>query len=256
MLAVSLFPFLSILACVIGTLALLIAALALGELTSTAQRHPGAIDAEELDALLREIETTSRALGDVLANDRELERLQAELVAMGFAPGTTAADLAREREDRTELARLERAARERDAEIEALEAAARQLENEVHAQTLPDEDARIQILPRGSGPPLAPYFVECRRDGVRIRRRDGRFSELLRLDDLVERGRLKVFLETLRVRGNATAIFLVRPDGVETFDHVERLATSQIVRFGKLAIPGDGPLDFQRYDATREAGQP
>ncbi len=249
-LTVSLFPFLSILACVIGTLTLMIAALALGELASSANTHPGAISQSELSLLVRRIAASGRELSDALAQQRQLTALQQRLQEHGFDTDVNAQRLTAQIEDRRHFARLQRLREEREAEIGVLRASALVVEREIRDQPTVAEDAPVLILPRGSGPALTPYFVECRQSGVRIRRKNGTWSEEWRLDDLVDRGRYKVFLEEVRFRGNASAIFLVRPDGVETFRRAELLASSQYVRHGKLAIPGTGAIDFRRYDST------
>ena len=249
-LAVSLFPFLSILACVIGTLTLMIAALALGEMASSSRAHPGAINESELSLLVSRIEVSSRKLGETLSEHRRLAALRLRWRKLGFAEDASAATLTRQIEDRRQLADLERKRAEREAEIQALNSAAEVLESEIRNYAEPPDDAPVHILPRGSGPPLAPYFVECRRDGVRVRKQDGNWSEEWDLDDMIDHGRFKVFLEEVRIRGSSTAIFLIRPDGVETARRALLLASTQYVRFGKLAIPGSGEIDFRRYDAS------
>lgn len=249
-LAVSLFPFLSILACVIGTLTLMIAALAIGEMASSSEAHPGAIDERELSSLVDRIAESSIKLGKTLSERRQLAALRREWRALGFDEDADVERLARQLEDRRQLADLERLRARREAEIEALRSAAEVLDAEIlEAAELPD-DAPVQILPRGTGPPLAPFFVECQQDGVRIRKRDGRWSEVWNLDDIIDHGRFTVFLEEVRIRGNSTVIFLIRPDGVETAERALLLASTRYVRSGKLPIPGDGALDFRRYDAA------
>jgi hypothetical protein len=249
-LVVSLFPFLSILACVIGTLTLMIAALALGEMASSSQTHPGAIDESELSLLVDRIESSSQKLGNTLAEQRKLASVRRQWRELGFGDDANVDGLARQIADRRQLADLKRTRRQREAEIEALRAAAEVLESEIRSYDEPPDDAPVQILPWGSGPPLAPYFVECRRDGVRVRKKDGSWSEEWNLDDLVDHGRFKVFLEEVRYRGNSTAIFLIRPDGVESAERALLLASTHYVRAGKLPIPGSGEIDFRRYDTA------
>jgi hypothetical protein len=252
-LAVSLFPFLSILACVIGTLTLMIAALALGQMASSSKTHPGAINENELALLVDRIEASSRELGKTLSERRQLAALRRQWKELGFDDDASVEGLARQIEDRRQLAGLVRRRAEQEAEIEALRSAAEVLESEIRDAAEPPDDAPVQVLPRGSGPPLVPYFVECRRDGVRIRRKDGSWSEEWSLDNMLDHGRFKVFLEEVRIRTNSTAIFLVRPDGVKTAQRAELLASTLYVRTGKLAIPGTGEIDFRRYDATTHA---
>jgi hypothetical protein len=251
-LAVSLFPFLSILACVIGVLTLMIAALALDEMASSSETHPGAIDEVELAQLVGRIEVSSTKLGESLAQRRELTALRHQWQALGFDEDAAPEDLARQIKDRDQLAEIKRRRARIEAEIEALRSAAQALETEIRDSAEASDDAPVQILPRGTGPPLAPYFVECGRGGVRIRKKDGSWSEQWNLDDMIDHGRFKVFLEQVRNRGSSTVIFLIRPDGVDTAERVQHLASTQYVRSGKLAIPGAGEIDFRRYDAASQ----
>ena len=119
------------------------------------------------------------------------------------------------------------------------------MKNEIENLAELPGDAPIEILPAGDGPDLTPYFVEIQSDGVRVLTKEGAWSLLLNLGDLHERGRFKVFLENVRAKGNATTIFLVRPNGVKNFKRAEIISKEIFVRFGKLPIPGSGVIDFK-----------
>jgi len=46
-------------------------------------------------------------------------------------------------------------------------------------------------------------------------------------------------------------IFLIRPDGVESFFEAENVANQFKVRNAKLPLPGDGDLDFSLMQQAR-----
>ncbi|MFT5444621.1 MAG: hypothetical protein ACI8W3_003678 [Myxococcota bacterium] len=252
-LAVTLFPFLSILACVIGTLTLMIAALALGEMATQSPTREPVTREEDLQVLVERIDAESRSLGEALAAQRSLASVRDAIAARGFARDATPGQIKQQLADRRAVSELTAKREQLDQEVSELRAAAEVLETEIRNRSVLAEDAPVEILPHGTGSLLAPYFVETLPEGVRIRRKDGAWSEEWSLDDILERGRFKVFLEEVRVRGNATVIFLVRPLGVDTFRRAELLATSHYVRFGKLAIPGTGKIDFQKHDDALSA---
>jgi hypothetical protein len=50
----------------------------------------------------------------------------------------------------------------------------------------------------------------------------------------------------VRSRPDATVIFLIRPDGVDTFERARQRAHQLNVRYAKLPLPGQGDLRFGR----------
>ncbi len=259
-LSVSLFPFLSVLACVIGTLTLLIAALAIGEMASDLDPAASTGDPEaseqEIQAWTDRIAVLKKRLDQALEERKRLTTLERRLSGFGISSKARAQELESAVDRRLEDARIHRRKRAADRELREARSSIQLLEKELALSRLPSEDAPIEILPRGRGDLLVPYFVECRTGGVRLLKRSGDWSEELHLDDLVERGRFKVFLEKVRSLGNASAIFLIRPDGTESFRKAAALAEALYVRYGKLPVPGKGKIDFHLLqNAADEAGR-
>jgi hypothetical protein len=242
-LASSLFPFLSVLACVIGTLALLIASLAMNQvaegLRALDPEAPAPPELETQRAAVRALEHKLAAARDVGA---ERAALQAELRALGIAPSTAAArQHVAARLSSAQLARrleaLQREARELD---DALVGISRALERPLDR----GEAGTIRIHPQGRGEALRPFFVECRSEGLRIYYED--LDDSLFLDRKSVRGQsqFEVFLRRARSIGNHTVVFLIRPDGVETYDWAVVTATNMSVRHAKLPLPGPGAIEF------------
>jgi hypothetical protein len=266
-LSVSLFPFLSVLACVIGTLTLLIAILALSQMASGVASEPDELNegtrlaglvpsgpTMDVESWVDKISALSAKLGDALQTERQLSALRKELTRYGVPEDASLAELEGSIDEQLE----EEALRKRKLEVErelrelgtALEVAVSDLASQ---QEVPD-DAPVLILPRGSRDALAPFFVECRQAGIRIFKKDGTWSEVMNLQDLVERGRFKVFLEKVRSIRNSSTVFLIRPRGVETYRHAQALAEGAYARHAKLPIPGDGEIIFRLSSESKTPG--
>jgi hypothetical protein len=145
---------------------------------------------------------------------------------------------------RQSQAALQRRIADLRRESEELDAAIDEILDALESLAEPSEPTRIQIQPGGVNTDLIPFFAECRSEGVRIRRADGEWGLPLRIDDIVDGPRFKVFLNRVKAIRNGTVIFLIRPDGVDTYQDAFRYAERLAIRHGKLALPGSGELDF------------
>jgi len=107
-----------------------------------------------------------------------------------------------------------------------------------------DDDQPIRILPHGSGTPLRPFFVECREAGVRVWRDDFSGSIYLARGDLDDESRFSAFLQRVRMVREGTVVFLIRPDGVDTYRWAQGRTDRLYVRHAKLPVPSFGELEF------------
>ncbi|MCG8590799.1 MAG: hypothetical protein MJE66_16025 [Proteobacteria bacterium] len=240
---VSLFPFLSVLACVIGTLTLLIAAVAVGQVAND-WAEAVAPDDEALAAWAREeargLESRLRAAE---RTEQELASLEAELRALGAPRDRSArrqwvSDRLRLADTQVEVARLQERLRRQEAAVAVARA-----EGEASRARGP---RRITIQPRGESRGLTPHFVECTSRGLRLLSADGTASRVLQLSDVVDAARYNRFLEQVGRAPGATVIFLLRPEGVRTYQRAVARARELRVRHGKLPLPGDGEVNFGR----------
>jgi len=249
----SLFPFLSVLACIIGTLTLLITATAIGEMAGET------LDVERYEALEREIEDGRRRLAALRALREEVGELEAGVAEARETRAALEAELAR-REDavaaaaplREQLARARERQSTLEAELAQVEAEQEGLEARLQERREALARAPILIEPSGSGTGLEPHFAECRDDrvvfyeGAELRPAPVPSS---RLDTSPDARR---FLRRVRIGRDATAILLVRPGGIAACRALERQAALLGVRHGRLPLPADGELDFSRM---REGGR-
>jgi len=223
----SLFPFLSVLACVIGALSLLVAALSLGRL-SEPEDEVDRVAYEELRAAVersrkrvRELEARLEGRASVAARQDELERLA------GLEDRVAA--LEAEREELSAAA--ERAAeRARAARAEARER---------------DEERRILVQPGGALRGARPFFVECTRDALVVHKTGETWTVPI-LEEELER-ELPRFLRGVQSRPRSVVIFLIRPDGVRLYGAAARMAERIGVRHGKLPVPGEGRIDLGAF---------
>lgn len=243
--ASSLFPFLSVLACVIGTLTLLIAALALGQLAQdllTEENTPAR--ERELAENKAALERAEQQLEEATRVREERSAAEAELRHLGGQPEASEAERRRSVDTRlaaVALASRIAALRKQAAELDAAVIGAR---TALVTERPKASSGRIRILPHGSDQVLLPFFVECRKEGVRIYTQSATESYYLSRGTIEDTSEFKLYLQRILQVRRASVIFLIRGDGVETYHWAADLAGKYFVRHAKLPLPGDGELEF------------
>jgi hypothetical protein len=248
---VSLFPFLSILVCLIGSLVILIVALSIAE-TRGSQDDAAGERAVELDALVRrlaELQAEAAGLrareGGALAFD-ELIRLQqqaADLEQKAAAPGPPKpADQSREL-----AAAITRAKEQEKSLLKQLQEA--ELKLGTLARAVP-AGVPLRVLPGGGfARNLSPLFIETRKDDVVIHA-PSRTVE-------VPRGKLAAdpdFQRAARFAADSEdrlVVFLVRADSRSTFYAAQDAARKLGAVTGKVPLIGDGELDLSGFLGPR-----
>ncbi len=244
---ISLFPFLSVLACIIGTLTLMIAAMALGEMDNET-----VVSSEQYDRVQQQLTKVQaevarlkkkRSPGDY-RHQFELARAQSSLSALEEKLATTA----KPDETKTgvpvpdiDLAALEK-------ELAALSEQIKKLEELVAQRNRPPEQAEVVIKPGGSGIDIDPRFVECRSDSIVIYSEDEE-SEPVR----ISKGQLAGDASFLNLLGQvaeskrASVIFLIRDDGIDTYNVAHRIAQSHYAKNAKLPVLGQGKINLSMF---------
>jgi hypothetical protein len=261
--AISLFPFLSILTCVIGTLMLLITAIAMARMVG-----PSAAQGQE-----KTDPTVARALRINQLNGRlalqrdHLSRLELEIAERDAAAKSAAAELerarakaaAKKREPSAEelkiqagqaaLAKLAGDAqqatgqvRELQAEIERTRQALEQLHEQLKKEGRLPEEREVKVQPSGSGTNLVASFVECTATGIVIH--EGKDPARIRTADLKSSPEFSRLLERIHDKPEGIVIFLIRSDGLECYQAAQAIAQGNYVRNGKLPIVGQGRIDL------------
>lgn len=245
---VSLFPFLDILACVIGNLILIITAVVLEQVDTKPVAEAARIDdleaeaerqqakaadlQKQLDQLLERSGVATDRLAEVRAKIAAAKQKlvdaqkRAEAVTKPVQqPPPMAADLKKLEEERTQL----------EAELKELE---RQI-----AERKKQPEQMIAVLPPGSGGgPRKGVFVEAAKDGLVIHEGDKPWQ--VPTGKVASDPRFKALLDKIKGDADAIVTFLVRSDGLASLAAGQKAATAAGARSGRVPLPGQGTLDL------------
>jgi hypothetical protein len=257
---VSLFPFMSILVCVIGILMLMITAIVLGQIgkdnlsPEQAENQIEMVnDYEELQESIRSrremIANLELQVGDSTQTKEKLQKAKEELARLREQLNKVEAQAAVRDEklaqSQAEAARLKKEIQTAEDEIQVVDTSVEELEDELADREKPPEEAQVVIQPSGTGANLRPAFVECAASSVVLFEGENQVrvprSKLAESEDFIR------VLDKVKSHENGMLIFLVRPDGIGTYNTARNYARSQYVRNGKLVIASQGQIDLSRY---------
>jgi len=255
--AISLFPFLSILACVIGVLTLIITAMALGQLQEQPassddykldeeyQKLEGEIevDEQELERIKKAIADAEKMSANLAAARQEMEQLQADQLARSNVEQTRDELILEVERFRQQAAEIERQLAERTSKLEVFR-------EELKLRKAPPKAAQVVVRqndrpPESDAPNLKYTVVECRNDRVVIY--GGEEPTEVPRGELGKRD--QAFFQVVeRVAAaqdeGACLLLLVRDDSHATFTDARRIARSRRCLTSKLPLPGQGDLDL------------
>lgn len=255
---VSLFPFLSVLACVIGVLTLMITALALAQMDKPDGQAIERYD--EQQKLLEKIKTEKEKLLDLQmliakanAVREELKLAREELAKLKTDKQMRTDQVTNQEKLKTERLRLLAEANRLRKRIEDLTPDLAALLEELKAlraqlvkRKKPPPEAVVKIQPGGSGLNLKPTFIECTRTGVVIY--DGKKIDRIRRADLPKDEKYLAVLDRVAKQPKGTVVFLMRSDAIGTYWTARNVARSRYCRNGKLAVVGNGKLDLTLFE--------
>ena len=260
---ITLFPFMSVLACVIGTLTLLISGLALGEMGSS---YLAEVEREEAiqeaiqEAITEATTAIERARREVSSLASELSNQEGTIEESGRVSAEFERVRAQQREGdrllaslqvaRQTLGELSRRKESLERDVATLERLAAGLRDELTAQQRSLERAFETVLlrPSGSGTGLRPRFVECSETGLRIDPdQSENLQQFVRAADIVGSHLLRqVFREAGRSK-DRNLILLVRPDSVAVYMAASAEARQLGIQPGAVPVPTQKPLDFSLF---------
>lgn len=246
---VSLFPFLSVLACIIGALTLLLAAVAVGSMGGESVEQLQLNDrmqAAEIflaggRARLEELDAQLTLQKEQVEAQEELGR---RLSALGLSPDISLAELEAQVDLETQLAKMQEQRAGLAKRLAVSKEDVERLEQTVSEKRARRASSPILIDPSGIGREFRPFLVESRAEYVELHRSKGDWSYRIASDQLAHSEPYRKFLRRVRVIHDALLIFLIRPDGVETFLEAQAIANQYGVRNAKLPLPGSGQLDL------------
>ena len=256
--SVSLFPFLDIMASLIGILVLLITAATLAQIGKNVEDPADAQAAKKAQqrvvqyrVVRKRLATDTRKQEDLQelveqaeAARQELEQLKAEAARLE-AERTAAQQLSEKLPPlQAEAERLQELIKEAEPKLKELQQQLAELRS-LLANRKEAGQSQIQILPSGSGYDLAPTFVECSANSVVLYDR----PEPVRIPigQLSAHEAFLKLLDNVKQQPKGTLVFLVRPDGAHTYQVARNVARGRYVTNGKLAVAGQGKLDLSLF---------
>jgi hypothetical protein len=245
---VSLFPFLDILACVIGNLILIITTVVLEQMDTKPIAEAARIDDVRAEAAAEaaRAERLERQLADLRAQtgavSREADAARARIQAAEAKAREAQATL-------TEAAKPVPAPQPPPdsrprlvAETQQLSAEAKKLQADIAARQKPPQQM-IAILPSGSATgPKRGVFVEVTKDRLNVFEQ-GR-SWQVPAAKITSDPQFRKLLEATKADKNAIVTFLVRADGLGTLAAAQQAAQAVGARTGRVPLPGSGSLDL------------
>lgn len=258
--SVSLFPFLSILCCLIGLLTLMIKIISDIKAMERGQNQEQIASALEHQKLQKEI-TKKQAdreeiikkiseKGETAVQMRELDERRLVLRReLDKAKATDAqdSDIALQRRIEALLEQIAKMIKERpplDTKIAELTKELEQRKIDLNAKPPP-----VVVQPRGSGSgdDLNLRFIECEADGIVIRNADGTKTSVSTAAITTEPALAKFFNDAKADR-KSLVLFLIRMDGNSTYQIAAGWAENQFeLRTGKLPIPNKGDIDLSKF---------
>ena len=253
---VSLFPFMSILACVIGTLTLMLTAMALGQMDNDV-----ILSAEKYDKLKRQIEQEKRRLFEVQKKLDEAEAGADDEVKKIADAKMRLEELERQIDALSEL--LDQPVDEAEIEVPIVDAEKHKKRmdaireemaelNEQIAKLKPQvaelgdaEESKVIIQPSGSGVDLDPTFVECTASGLVFLEEQP--PRRVRRDDMGSDEPFLALLDAIAKKPKGIVIFLVREDALDTYFAAYNIARGRYARAGKLPVIGQGQIDLSVF---------
>jgi cell division protein FtsB len=243
---VSLFPFLSILACVIGSLTLILAGIVLGQIGggSSLQQY------ERMKSQIASLETTNDVLGQKVAQavgqDMRLSEDQEDANQIQLPVP--------EEEVRAVLSRLPERNRLRE-NVKELEDRLNRLIKElqtIHAEAADGQKRVLRLIPerqgRGLGKGLQPNYVECTASGLVL------YPEKTSVptSQIGSDGLFLTLIDRVRSRSDQSIMLLVRPNGVSAFDAAQsKLGSEKFSKYGYIPLPPDGEIEFYQDTGNR-----
>lgn len=261
---VSLFPFLSILVCLIGALVLLIVILTMVQsMMADGRSLEEVVRAREADKLRRELAVVTKEL-DTFKQEvdparriiKELEEKKERFVLLRRRLSVSAdekkkldqqlADLQKQLENA--IIQLEQMQKEQPA----IKAVIEKLKAEIAARKLNiDAKPKVVVQQTGSGAATADtklYFVECNAAGIVVHREEG---EPLRITSgsIGTDQAYNNFLREVAADPKSMLLFLLRDDGLSSYNRAAGWADSNFatLRTGKLPLPGQGEVDLSQF---------
>lgn len=264
---ISLFPFLSIIASVIGVLTMMIASLTLAQTRTSdvaadlekieqyeqAKKEIDSAD-ERIEELKLEISVSKSTVLEVREDKKALDMTVQELEDLIVEFERIEKELAEQKKAEVIIPEINAKDRETVADLQtqltSVQEDIAQLEKELKDRKDAPTEGNVTVLPQGSGMNFTPHFVECADGSIVMHNMDP--PKRVRQGDIVKD---KDFLALLTLVANGkddSITFLVRSDGVRTYRACRNLCNARDIRNGKIPVVGQGRIDLSAFTKGKE----
>ena len=252
---VSLFQFMSILACLIGILTMMIAVsfavnqrkegMAEEEFERAKENRKIQAEVAKKKEEIKELEEKNKTAAEFAKLEEYIIRLRDTLQDLAKAtPEESDEELQRMLEMLVEETKsLEKEHPVLEKRLEELKAELAKLE------TIPEPKESVKIKPGGFGArlPRNLFFVECNSTGIVLRGPDGETT--ISTAALPESLEFKEFCAKAKKSADSMVLFLVRKAGNDAYRWAAGLAETKFdVRHGKLPVPNEGAIDLSLFN--------
>jgi hypothetical protein len=236
--AISLFPFLSILACTIGTLILILAGMVLGQIGSGASYKQLEGNKEKVDKEIIEWRKMI-AEADILAKLLEDYRKQAQQKGLPPSPDEIEKTLAILQEKK----RVQQRVKELENELGELKKSVSKIDGNL--KKAEGVTIRLRQEQKGLGKGLIPNYVDCKANELVIYPQE----KIVRKSDISNS--FRTFVQSVGRRKDQSIFFLVRPSGVGTFDAAKMIIEDSETKYGYEAVPEFETLEFEHHEINQ-----
>ena len=246
---VSLFPFLSILACMIGTLTLMITALALTSMG--AGRNDDSIRrAEDYVALKKETASYQKRVDTLHKLQQKAKRLEqriATVQALLKSQGTALVFEQKEARLKEQIKSVQLRTADLEKEFVRLQKELDSLREELAKRQQTFSEDLVKVLPpKGVATTrFKPFFVEAGKSGIVVY--EGEEPYKVKSSDITKNKRFNDFLTALADNESAQLVVLVRNNGLSAMRAVISRAEGRGINCGKLPLVGMGEVDLSSF---------
>ncbi len=250
---VELFPFLSILACVIGTIFLMITGLVLGQVGQKPDDE-GIARAREAAELRRKMaageeerQNLVRAQAEARRRLEEERNLRAELERLQAVKDPAVALEAERRRLAAEEAEAQKAVAELLGAFAEYTNRTAKVSTEINRRNAVPLKGLLKIQPTGGGSlaSVRPTFAEAAKDGLILHDR----TPVLKIaaSKVESDPEVQALAKRLAADSKNILVLLVRSDGIGVYRAARKVAETHKARVGKLPLPGDGAVDLSAF---------
>lgn len=261
---ISLFPFLSILVCLIGALVLLIVILTMVQsMMGDGRNVEEFVRAREADQLRRQLVVQRQEVEEWKKEDEAAKKIAEDLTLKRerYVLLRRRLDVSADEKKKIEQtnAEMQKELENLITQVEVVKKEQPPIQSEIAklkeeiAKRKVNIDAKptVVVQPSGSGTAGADasqlFFVECNSSGIVIHQ-DGAEPQRVTSGTIGVDANYDAFLKQVKATPNSMLLFLLRDDGLGTYNRAAGWAEGQFeVRTGKIPLPGQGAVDLSMF---------